>query len=269
MAAQPIDRDVKPEWRDALVDLLFQLADDDLLVAFRGSEWLGLAPHVEEDVALSSLAQDEMGHAAMYFGLLESLGLGSRDDLAHLRPVAERRNAIMVELKNGPGTYLEQPHYDWAFTIARAFCYDVMESLRLERLKSSSYVPLRDVARKISGEEKYHLLHHQIWIRRMALDPDAKTRLQAAFHRVAQDAGDLGSTGAHTAILEESGLLPDASGLTRAWQDQVQEFLSLQGLSWTPVRETSTGRLGKHTKDLEDALDTLSEVYRSDPLARW
>lgn len=269
MAGQPTDHGVKPEWRDALVDLLFQLADDDLLVAFRGSEWLGLAPHVEEDVALSSLAQDEMGHAAMYFELLESLGMGSRDDLAHLRPPTARRNAILVELKNGPGTYLEDPHYDWGHTIARAYCYDVMESLRLERLRNSVYGPLREVAQKISGEEKYHLMHHQIWIRRMALDPEAKARLQTAFDRVAQNAGDLGFTGAYTVVLETSGILPDASGLTEAWQDQVQEFLLLHGLSWTRVAESGAGRLGEHTSDLDSALDTLSEVYRSDPSARW
>lgn len=263
------DREVKAEAQEALIDLLFQLADDDLLVAFHGSEWLGLAPHVEEDVALSSLAQDEMGHAAMYFGLLEDLGVGSRDDLAHLRPPASRRNAIVVELKNGPGTYLENPHYDWAFTIARAYCYDVMEGLRLERLQTSSYPPLREVAQKIQGEEKYHRMHHEIWIRRMALDPEAKSRLQTAFNQVAEDAGDLGYTGLYTKELEATGILPDASSLTEAWQAQITEFLLAEGLTWPGVTESRGGRIGEHTKDLEDALNTLSEVYRSDPSARW
>ena len=269
MADNLTAREVAPETREALVDLLFQLADDDLLVAFHGSEWLGLAPHVEEDVALSSLAQDEMGHAAMYFGLLEDLGVGSRDDLAHLRPPATRRNAILSELKNGPRRYMENPHYDWAFTIARAYCYDVMEGLRLERLQASSYQPLREVAQKIQGEEKYHRMHHEIWIRRMALDSEAKSRLQTAFNRVAAVAGDLGSTGQYTTELETTGLLPEASSLSKAWQAHVAEFLLAHGLTWPGATESRAGRTGEHTRDLEAALDTLSEVYRSDPSARW
>ena len=76
------------ENKEAITSLLFQLADDDFLYAYRGSEWLGLAPHIEEDVASSSISQDSMGHAAMYYKLLEELGAGNADDLAHLRPAS-------------------------------------------------------------------------------------------------------------------------------------------------------------------------------------
>ncbi|WP_420812925.1 Phenylacetic acid catabolic protein, partial [Peribacillus acanthi] len=57
-----------------LIELLYQLADDDFILAYRGSEWLGLAPHIEEDVAYSSINQDTMGHAVMFYRLLEELG---------------------------------------------------------------------------------------------------------------------------------------------------------------------------------------------------
>ena len=63
-----------PAYKSALIALLYQLADDDFLIAYRGSEWLGLAPHIEEDVAFSSISQDTMGHAAMFYQLLEELG---------------------------------------------------------------------------------------------------------------------------------------------------------------------------------------------------
>ena len=82
---------------------MFQLADDDLMYAFRGSEWLGLAPHIEEDVAFSSISQDSMGHAAMYYQLLEDLNAGNANDLAHSRPASERRNSILTERVNGEG----------------------------------------------------------------------------------------------------------------------------------------------------------------------
>ena len=79
-----------------VVALLLQLADDDLVVAHRASEWLGLAPHLEEDVAFASIAQDEMGHAATYYRLLEDLGCGPSDHLAHLRSAKERRNSRLM-----------------------------------------------------------------------------------------------------------------------------------------------------------------------------
>ena len=89
--------------KEALTSLLFQLADDDFMYAFRGSEWLGLAPHIEEDVAFSSISQDSMGHAAMFYQLLEELGAGNADELAHSRPSSERRNSILTERVNGEG----------------------------------------------------------------------------------------------------------------------------------------------------------------------
>ena len=46
-----------PEYKEALVELLFQLADDDFIIAYRGSEWVGIGPHIEDDVAFSSITR--------------------------------------------------------------------------------------------------------------------------------------------------------------------------------------------------------------------
>ena len=50
------------------------MADDEFVIGFCDSEWTGIAPLLEEDIAMSSLAQDELGHAAALYGLL-----GERD----------------------------------------------------------------------------------------------------------------------------------------------------------------------------------------------
>ena len=112
----------------AIKELLLQLADDDFIHSYRGSEWLGLAPHIEEDIASSSISQDTMGHAAMFYQLLEELGEGDANQLAHDRPANERRNAIILELVNGPGYYMEQPDYDWAFAVVRNYFYTQAKS---------------------------------------------------------------------------------------------------------------------------------------------
>ena len=43
--------------------LLLEIADDELILGWRDSEWTGIAPLLEEDVAFSSIAQNEIGHA--------------------------------------------------------------------------------------------------------------------------------------------------------------------------------------------------------------
>ena len=98
-----------PEYLSALKDLLLQIADDDFIMAFRGSEWLGLAPHIEEDVAFSSISQDMMGHAVLFYEMLEALGAGRADDLAQLRKPEDFRNAVLVERVNGPAFIWKNP----------------------------------------------------------------------------------------------------------------------------------------------------------------
>ena len=48
---------------------LLELADDELILGWRDSEWTGIAPFLEEDVAFSSIAQNEIGHARALYEL--------------------------------------------------------------------------------------------------------------------------------------------------------------------------------------------------------
>ncbi|MBI4172293.1 MAG: phenylacetate-CoA oxygenase subunit PaaI, partial [Actinobacteria bacterium] len=50
-------------------ELLLELADDELILGWRDSEWTGIAPTIEEDVAFSSIAQNEIGHARALYEL--------------------------------------------------------------------------------------------------------------------------------------------------------------------------------------------------------
>ncbi len=254
----------------ALTELLMQLADDDLVVATRAGEWLGLAPHLEEDVAFSSIAQDEMGHAATYFTLLATIHGGDRDDLAHLRPALARRNSVMLERPNGRGTYRDTPHFDWAYALARHFFYDTLEMARLDRLVQSAHRPLAEAAAKIRREERYHNQHHSMWLRDIARSgPDVGRRVELALDRAAADAVDLASAGPMAAEMETFGLLPDASHLTDDWRARVAQALDPLGWALPPLRGTLNGRHGEHTQDLTQLLQDLGEVYRSSPGASW
>jgi ring-1,2-phenylacetyl-CoA epoxidase subunit PaaC len=250
-------------YRAALVDLLYHLADDELCLGHRDSEWLGLAPDIEEDVAFSSVAQDEVGHATCYFGLLHDLGEEDPDRLAFAREVKRWRNAVLLERPNG----------DWAYSIARHFLYDVFDDIRLEALTKSDYRSLAEGARKIRREETYHLQHFRLWFTRLGqAGGEARERLEQAINRLWPDVGGLFSLGFHEAALVEHGILPvSGEEMRRRWEERIRPVMDEAGIPWPGDVSVPTvdGRQGEHTDDLTALLDTMSEVYRLDPNAVW
>jgi ring-1,2-phenylacetyl-CoA epoxidase subunit PaaC len=140
---------------------LLEYADDELILGWRDSEWTGIAPSLEEDVAFSSIAQNEIGHArALYELAARDLGT-TADELAFDREPSEYRCAPLVELRK----------LDWAHTIARHWLYETADELRLAHLKSSDDKEVAGLAAKMDREETYHRLHAQMWADRLRDEP--------------------------------------------------------------------------------------------------
>lgn len=258
-------------YKDALIDLLFQLADDDFIVAFRGSEWLGLAPHIEEDVAFASISQDTMGHAAIFYKLLEDLGVGKIDDLAHGRQANVRKNAILLELINGPGTYLEEPKYDWAFAVVRHYFYTAAKRIRMASLMNCSYLPLAEAAARVNIELYYHHLHWKTWFTQLAsAGGEARTRMQSAIQKAMEGVSELFSYGSKEKDITSFALIEGSTELKKKWLEEMNQVFNTVGFAMPEQPGINgSGRDGLHTKDLEDALSILSEVYKLDPAAVW
>lgn len=256
------------ENKKVLVNLLYQLADDDFIHAHRGSEWLGLAPHIEEDVAFSSINQDTMGHAVMYYRLLEELGEGNIDDISHMRKPSEYKNAVILEEKNGSGEYIDKPEYDWAFTVVRHLFYDTAKKIRLDSMKQSSYKPLAVSARKIVTEQYYHLLHWQLWFQQlMQSTEEARGKMEAAIVRVWKDFGGVLTLGPDGDQMADAGLIEGEELLTRRWMNKIEELFAevdMEVPKEAPGIRRGNGRIGEHTEDLPHAVNTLSQVYQSD-----
>lgn len=260
------------DYKEAITSLLFQLADDDFLYAYRGSEWLGLAPHIEEDVASSSICQDSMGHAAMYYKLLEDLGVGKADDLAHLRAAQDRRNSILTERVNGEGYYMETPLYDWAYQVVRSYFYTQAKKVKIDSLCKSSYSPLAEVAVKVRMELYYHRLHWETWFKQLMSSTDvAKRKMNDAIARVMDDFGDVFSFGGSKQVIENNRLLASEEELIEKWRISIKQVFDVLQIEVPKIPEhpLKNGRNGEHTKDLDEALLTLSEVYKLDPVAVW
>ncbi|SOB98473.1 ring-1,2-phenylacetyl-CoA epoxidase subunit PaaC [Ureibacillus xyleni] len=259
------------KFENPVVELLFQLADDDYLFSYRGSEWLGLAPHIEEDVAFSSITQDTMGHATVYYRLLEGLGLGAADSLAHIRPAAERKNSILVERPNGEGCYMENPRYDWAYAVARSYIYTTAKKIKIDSLKSSSDQSLAEAAVKISMELYYHLLHWKTWfVQLFNATEEARNRMTKALEKVVADSGDLFSFGDAASEITNASLIESEQVLLNRWTEYVKPvFETIKVAVPTFGKPERNGRNGEHTNELQDAIDTMSEVYATDLAAAW
>jgi ring-1,2-phenylacetyl-CoA epoxidase subunit PaaC len=149
-------------------ELLLELADDELILGWRDSEWTGIAPFLEEDVAFSSIAQNEIGHGrALYEVAARDLGTDA-DALAFDRRPEEYRCAPLVQLRLVP---------DWARTIARHVLYETADAIRIAHLKESEDAELAGLAGKIEREELYHRLHAEMWLERLGSDERTRAAL--------------------------------------------------------------------------------------------
>jgi ring-1,2-phenylacetyl-CoA epoxidase subunit PaaC len=214
---------------DARASLILSLADDELILGWRDSEWTGIAPTLEEDVAFSSIAQNEIGHArALYELAAEDLGTDA-DALAFDRAPADYRCAPLVELR-----LLD----DWAHTIARRYLYEEADRVRIEALKGSDDAELAGLAAKIDREEVYHRLHAELWAGRLRDEPR------------------------FTAAVED--LWPYALGVLEPGQRD--ELARRVGLS---ANLAQAHERGAHTDELEPLWEEMTEVRRSVPGAQW
>ena len=151
-------------------DLLLSIADDELILGWRNSEWTGIAPFLEEDVAFSSIAQNEIGHARALYELAAAELRTTADELAFDRKPEEYRSAPLVELRR----------LEWARTIARHWLYETADEIRLAALKASDDPEIAAIAAKMDREEAYHRMHAEMWIDRLLSTQDGRSRLNEA-----------------------------------------------------------------------------------------
>ncbi|GAB4410910.1 MAG: phenylacetate-CoA oxygenase subunit PaaC [Bacteroidia bacterium] len=248
---------------EAIKDLLYRLADDKLIMGHRHSEWIGIGPILEEDIAFASMAQDEVGHAQAYYMLLHELGEAEPDTLAFQRSAAQFRCCHLVEYPIG----------DYAFSLVRHYLFDTADQVRLAHLVDASYQPLAQLARKLAREEKYHQLHARTFMQQLGrAGGEARARLQTALDEAYPLALGLFEPTVHTDTLARTGVQPHEDKLMKTWRVATGEFLQGCGLHaptpGDPV-EYFGGRSGYHTPHLEALLAEMTEVFAIDPQARW
>jgi ring-1,2-phenylacetyl-CoA epoxidase subunit PaaC len=231
----------------ALEDLLLALADDEFVIGFIDSEWTGIAPMLEEDIATSSISQDELGHASALYGLLAYLTGRDADAIAYDRAPEAFRHCRL----------LDHPRGDWAFTIARRYLYETADAVRLEALAGSSHRPLAELVAKIRREERYHLMHVDLWLERLATREGARDRLVAALELASPDGASV-FTG-----------MPASDQLAARWRDRIAPTFTRLDLPLPPIEVPGADARTEHSDAFRWLHGEITSVRRLDPVATW
>ncbi|MEU3756754.1 1,2-phenylacetyl-CoA epoxidase subunit PaaC [Streptomyces olivoreticuli] len=240
-----------------------RLGDDALVLSQRLCAWVTKAPTIEEDLALSNIALDLLGHARTllaYSGELDGTGRGE-DDLAYGRTERQFRNALLVELDNG----------DFAVTIARQLVYAQYGLLLCTALAGAGDAGLAGFGARAAKEVEYHRMHAAQWTVRLGRGTaESHRRMQAGLERVWPYAGELFEADELVERLDADGTAVAPARLRADWEREVAGVLADAGLSVpAPSWHATGGRSGLHTEAFGPLLAELQSVRRQYPGGNW
>ncbi len=258
-ATDPADLDdfdslSEPE-REAVETLLFRLADDELVVAERYTEWQVRAPTLESDIAMANIAQDELGHARLWYDLLQRFDY-DETDLIWERDPDDFRHSTLVELPFEEG--------DWADAIVRSYLYDVAEDVRLHAIEESSLPAIRDRVGKVFDEEEYHLEHAHSWLERLVVEDEGRERVQEAVDRLFPYALTLFEpAGEVEDVIDELGIRDRTlDEMREEWLTRVDGTLEGLGISVPDAEPASpVGRDQDHTDHWAELHEEMTATY--------
>jgi ring-1,2-phenylacetyl-CoA epoxidase subunit PaaC len=243
--------------------LLLSLADDELITGHRAAHWTGVAPTIEEDLAFSSIAQDEINHADVWYQQIVGTDRLAIDALALGREPHEYRHADICAREPG----------DFAATIARHWLYEQADAVRLEALVESSDGQIAAVAQRLLHEERYHQAHADSWLQRLAAGGEKRKRLVAALAVGVGDASWLFEPlPGEQALLAEKVLPVSMQTLHHRWVQRCAPPLTHLDL---PIPRAAVdlsdpgGRHGVHGAEFGALWEEMTSLHRAHPGARW
>jgi len=247
----------------AVKEFLYKIADDQLIIGHRISEWTGLGPLVEEDIAFSSIAQDKIGQSQHIYEILHTMGEADADTIAFTRNAADYKCCHFTEYPIG----------EYNFSLMRNFLFNHAEQVRFDMLTGTSLEQLALLAKKYRGEIKYHTMHSDTWIKQLGrANEESHARMQTALNESFNLALGIFEESEYADTLKELNIFDGEKALQDKWFEVVAPLLEKASLvipdksSWQPAYG---GRKGYHTEFLQPLLDEMGAVFRLDPKAEW
>jgi ring-1,2-phenylacetyl-CoA epoxidase subunit PaaC len=246
-----------------LLEYTLRLGDNALILGQRLCEWCGHGPVLEQDIALSNIALDQLGQARMLFQYAaEQIGDDNTEDsVAFHRDVWDYHNLLL----------LEQPNGDWGKTLMRQFLFDTFNYYYYSALMNSSDTRLSEIAAKAIKEITYHAQWSAEWVIRLGDGTEeSHLRMENAIDELWMWTGEMFIPDELDKVMLERGIAPDLSEIKREWDQKVDQILELATLerpedSWMQ----EGGKSGKHSEHLGYILAEMQHLPRMYPEAKW
>ncbi|MFD3189871.1 1,2-phenylacetyl-CoA epoxidase subunit PaaC [Sedimentitalea sp. HM32M-2] len=249
---------------DALFEFLCRMGDNTLVLGHRVSEWCGVSPVLEEDIALANTALDLIGQTQMWLGLAGEIeGAGrSADDLAMLRDAWDFRNVLLVE----------QPNGDFGQTMMRQFLFDAWHVAMLTALTESADPRVAEIAAKAVKEARYHVERSGDTVIGLGDGTsESHARMQAALDLLWPYVGEMFLADSVDAAMAAAGIAPDPAGLRAGFDAHVGQVMAAATLS---LPESDFAHKGgkdgvRHSEHLGHMLTQMQWLQRAYPGASW
>ncbi len=251
------------EIENPLIKFLLHLGDNALIMGHRNSEWCGHGPVLEQDIALTNIALDQIGQARNFYQyaaklIAEKSGEKlTEDSFAYLRDSWDFKNCLLVELPNG----------HWGRTILKQFIVSAYKSCLYQALTSNADEQLAGIASKSLKEISYHLRWSSEWVIRLGDGtPESKQKMQDAITSIWP------YTNEWTNFTDyELNILGDNHwNIKENWETILKKVFLEAGLSIpTNGYQHSGGKMGNHTEHLGYILTEMQFLQRAYPNAEW
>ena len=248
----------------ALFEFLLRMGDNTLVLGHRLSEWCGVAPVLEEDIALANTALDLIGQTQNWLGLAGEVECRGRsaDDLAMLRDAWDFRNLLLVE----------QPNGDFGQTIMRSLLFDSWHLAMLEALQDSADDRIAAIAEKSAKEATYHAERSADLVIRLGDGtPESRGRMQAALDLLYPYVGEMFEADAVDRAMHEAGIAPDIAAMRAGYDARLGDILTEATLAIPESRFAHRGGKDgvRHSEHLGNLLVHMQWLQRAYPGATW
>ncbi|MBC7826388.1 MAG: phenylacetate-CoA oxygenase subunit PaaC [Chitinophagaceae bacterium] len=248
-----------------LFNYTLHLADNNLILGHRNSEWTGHGPVLEQDIALSNIALDLVGQARNFYQYAAQLkNDGSTEDtFAYLRDANEFKNVLLVEQSNG----------DWGKTILRQFLFSVYQYYLYQQLEKCSDRTIASITEKALKEITYHIRWSSEWVIRLGDGTiESHARMNNALHELSEFTDELFIPASYEIEIARQGIMVDPVFINARWREKVEAILreaTLPFLSEDNNKQSLSGKEGQHTENLIHILSEMQSLQRAYPGCEW
>jgi ring-1,2-phenylacetyl-CoA epoxidase subunit PaaC len=246
-----------------LIQYIYGIADNSLILGQRLGELCGHGPSLETDIALTNISLDLFGQVRSYYQYAAKIQGNdtTEDTIAFLRKEREYKNVLLVE----------QPNTDFAYSITRQFLFDMFHIELLNELQNSKDETLAAIAKKSIKEVSYHVRFSSDWMRRLGDGTEeSNQRVQAAVNDLWVFTDELfHQTDADKAMVSE-GIGVDVTQLKQSYYQKVSAILEEATIEVPKIEYFQKGgKQGIHSEYMGYILTEMQYMQRTYPNMNW